>query len=148
MYGESPYRPLLDIRYPIVERKIQNWEDFNALWEYSFTQRMGIKDLSDKKILVSETTLYPKKDREKMAELIFEKHGFGGCMFEPQTILSLMCEGINTGLVVDSGECVSEVIPVVDGYIQDHAIRRLNLAGRHVTNYLVKLLMQSGYAFN
>lgn len=48
----------------------------------------------------------------------------------------------------DSGDGVSHVIPVVDGYIITHAIRRLNLAGRDVTKYLVRLLMQSGYAFN
>lgn len=43
---------------------------------------------------------------------------------------------------------MSHVIPVVDGFIMDHAIQRLNLAGRDVTKYLVRLLMQSGYAFN
>ena len=43
---------------------------------------------------------------------------------------------------------MSHAIPVVEGFIQTHAIRRLNLAGRHITNYLVKLLMQRGYAFN
>ncbi len=40
------------------------------------------KDLSAKKILVTEAALNPKKNREKMAELIFEKYGFGGCYFE------------------------------------------------------------------
>ena len=59
-----------------------------------------------------------------------------------------MCEGQTTGLVFDSGDGVSHVIPVFEGYIQTHGIRRLNLAGRHVTNYLVRLLMRSGYAFN
>ena len=62
--------------------------------------------------------------------------------------LALMCEGLSTGIVLDSGDGVSHVIPVVEGYIQKHAVTRLNLAGRHVTNYLVRLLMQSGYAFN
>ena len=63
-------------------------------------------------------------------------------------MLSLVAEGESTGLVFDSGDGVSHAIPVIDGYVQQHAIRRLNLAGRHVTNYLVKLLMQRGYAFN
>lgn len=63
-------------------------------------------------------------------------------------MLSLVAEGESTGLVFDSGDGVSHAIPVVDGYVQEHAVRRLNLAGRHVTNYLVKLLMQRGYAFN
>ena len=69
-------------------------------------------------------------------------------MFETQALLSLMCEGHTTGVVFDSGDGVSHVIPVYQGYIQSHCIRRLNLAGRHVTNYLVRLLMLSGYAFN
>ena len=59
-----------------------------------------------------------------------------------------MGEGCTTGVVFDSGDGVSHVIPVVEGFVQSFAIRRLNLAGRHVTNYLVRLLMLSGYAFN
>jgi len=44
---------------------------------------MGIKkDLSEKKIFVTEAALNPKKNREKIAELIFEKLGFSGCYFE------------------------------------------------------------------
>lgn len=84
MFGDeaSPYRALLDITYPIDEGRVRNWDDFSALWEYTFKTRMGIKDLSDKKILVTEAALNPKKNREKMAELIFEKHGFAGCLFE------------------------------------------------------------------
>jgi len=83
-----------------------------------------------------------------MAEMIFEKLGFEGCMFESQALLSLMAEGHDTGLVFDSGDGVSHVIPVTHGMVQRHAIKRLNLAGRHVTNYLVRLLMLRGYAFN
>lgn len=151
MYADeaSPYRALLDITYPIDEGRVRDWNDFEALWNYTFHNKMGMpKDLSDRKILVTEAALNPKKNREKMTELIFEKHGFGGCMFESQALLSLMCEGCTTGIVFDSGDGVSHVIPVVEGYVQPHSIRRLNLAGRHVTNYLVRLLMQSGYAFN
>lgn len=80
--------------------------------------------------------------------MLFEEHNFGACLFETQALLSLMAEGKSTGLVFDSGDGVSHVIPVVDGYIFQHAIQRLNLAGRHITNYLVKLMTLRGYAFN
>ena len=83
-----------------------------------------------------------------MAEHLFEKHNFGACLFETQALLSLMAEGQSTGLVFDSGDGVSHVIPVIDGYIPRPAIQRLNLAGRHITNYLVKLLTIRGYAFD
>ena len=145
MYGDevTPFRALLEVSYPIEEGRVKNWEDFAKLWEYTLHSRMGIsKDgLGEKKMLVTEAALNPKKNREKMAELIFERYGFGGCMFESQALLSLMADGCTTGLVFDSGDGVSHVIPVVEGYVQAHAVRRLNLAGRHVTNYLVRLLM-------
>ena len=59
-----------------------------------------------------------------------------------------MAEGNTTGAVLDSGDGVSHVIPVYEGIVQVDNIRRLNIAGRHVTEYLIKLLMLRGYAFN
>jgi actin-related protein 2 len=142
MFGDeaSPYRALLDITYPVAHGKVDNWDDFMQLWEYTFTKKMGIKDFTGKRILVTEAALNPRKNREKMAELIFEHFNFSHCIFESQAVLSLMCEGHSTGIVFDSGDGVSHVIPVVDGYIMDHAVTRLNLAGRDVTKYLNKLL--------
>lgn len=115
MYGDeaAPYRALLDIQYPITEGRVRNWDDFNNLWEYTFKKKMGIRDFPNSRILVTEAALNPPKNREKMAELIFEHHGFGHCLFETQAVLSLMCEGHNTGIVLDSGDGVSHVIPVV-----------------------------------
>ena len=49
---------------------------------------------------------------------------------------------------MDSGDGVTHTIPVVDGYILDNYIGRLNVAGRHVTEYMIKLLLLRGYAFN
>ena len=109
---------------------------------------MGIKDFPNSRLLVTEAAMNTMANREKMAELIFESHNFGHCMFQTQAVLSLMSEGLSTGIVMDSGDGVSHVIPVVEGYIQMHAKQRLDLSGRHVTNYLVKLLNQQGYAFN
>lgn len=79
---------------------------------------------------------------------MFEKFNFGGVAFEYQAILTLMAEGNTTGAVMDSGDGVSHVIPVFEGIVQMDAIKRLNIAGRHVTDYLIKLLMIRGYAFN
>jgi len=59
-----------------------------------------------------------------------------------------MAEGNTTGIVLDSGDGVSNVIPVYEGMIQGDNIARLNVAGRSVTDYLIKLLMLRGYSFN
>ena len=59
-----------------------------------------------------------------------------------------MAEGNTTGAVMDAGDGVSHVIPVYEGIVQMDAIKRLNMAGRHVTDYLIKLLQIRGYSFN
>jgi actin-related protein 2 len=53
-----------------------------------------------------------------------------------------------SGVVVDTGDGVTHVVPVYDGFVPQHLIRRLDVAGRHITQYLIKLLMLRGYAFN
>ena len=50
-----------------------------------------------------------------------------------QALMSLFAEGLLTSCLLDSGDGVTHVIPVVDGTILSHAIRRSNVAGRHIT---------------
>ncbi|UYV70545.1 hypothetical protein LAZ67_7003456 [Cordylochernes scorpioides] len=56
--------------------------------------------------------------------------------------------GIQTGVVVDSGDGVTHICLVYSGYTLKHLTRRLDIAGRDVTKYLTKLLLLHGYAFN
>jgi len=52
-----------------------------------------------------------------MGEIMFERYGFGGVLFEYQALLTLMAEGQRTGAVLDAGDGVSHVIPVYEGII-------------------------------
>ena len=73
---------MLDIKYPVAHGAVQDWDDFTKLWEYTFKERMGIKKISESKLLVTEAALNPKGNRQKMASIIFDYFGFEGCMFE------------------------------------------------------------------
>lgn len=126
---------------------VRNWEDMLHVWDHTFYERLKI-DPKECKILLTEPPLNPLKNREKMVETMFEKYQFDGVYIAIQAVMTLYAQGLMTGVVVDSGDGVTHIVPVFDGFALPHLTRRLDVAGRDVTRYLIKLLLLRGYAFN
>jgi actin-related protein 2 len=98
--------------------------------------------------MLTEAVMNPQANRKKMVETMFEKYGFQSCYVAVQAVLTLYAQGLLTGVVVDSGDGVTHIVPVYEGFALPHLTRRLDVAGRDVTRYLIKLLLLRGYAFN
>ncbi|RVW45218.1 Actin-related protein 2 [Vitis vinifera] len=145
--GCAELRHQLDISYPVNNGIVQNWDDMGHIWDHAFFKELKI-DPTECKILLTDPPLNPSKNRERMVETMFEKYNFAGVFIQIQAVLTLYAQGLLTGLVIDSGDGVTHVVPVVDGYSFPHLTKRMNVAGRHITSYLVDLLSRRGYAMN
>jgi actin-related protein 2 len=140
-------RSYLEMSYPMENGIVRNWDDMIHLWDYTFDS-LNISDFASHKILLTEPAMNPKKNRERMLQVMFEKYGFGSAYIAIQAVLTLYAQGLQTGVVIDSGDGVTHIVPVYDGYSLPHLVKRLDVAGRDITRYLIKLLLLRGYAFN
>jgi len=144
----SELRSMLEVSYPMENGIVRNWEDMISLYMYTFgPEKLNINP-SECKLLLTEPPMNPTKNRERMVEVMFEQFEFFGLYIAIQAVLTLYAQGLQTGVVVDSGDGVTHICPVFDGFALPHLTRRLDIAGRDITRYLIKLLLLRGYAFN
>ena len=84
-------RPSLDVKYPVTEGIVTDWEDMLHLWNYTFHEKMGI-DPKEHKILLTEPPMNPKKNRKKLLETMFEVYGFSHVNVSIQATLTLYAQ--------------------------------------------------------
>jgi actin-related protein 2 len=140
-------RSMLQITYPLENGIVKSWDDILHVWDYTFDQKLKVNP-EECRILLTEPPLNPKKNREKMLEVMFEKYRFKGAYVAIQAMLTLYAQGLLTGVVVDSGDGVTHIVPVYEGFALPHLTKRIDVAGRDITHYLIRLLLYRGYAFN
>jgi centractin len=99
-------------------------------------------------VLLTEPPLNPRSNRDTAAQILFETFNVPALYTSVQAVLSLYASGRTTGIVLDSGDGVSHAVPVYDGFAIPNSIRRIDVAGRDVTEYLQIQLRKAGYIFH
>ncbi|KAI8322270.1 Actin/actin-like protein [Martensiomyces pterosporus] len=140
-------RGLLKINYPLEHGVVNDWDDMEKIWSYIYNDEL--KTLSEEHpVLLTEAPLNPSSNREQAAQIFFETFNVPAFYTSIQAVLSLYASGRTTGIVLDSGDGVTHAVPVFEGFALSHAIRRIDIAGRDVTEYLQVLLQKAGYNFH
>jgi len=142
----SPQGGILSLNYPIKKGIVTSWDDMEKIWHHTFFNELRV-DPEDHSILLTESPSNPKANREQMTQIMFETFHVPAMYISIQAVLSLYASGRTTGMVLDAGHGVCHTVPIFDGYALPHAISRLGIAGKDLTEYLMRILKERGHDF-
>ncbi|XP_006873711.1 PREDICTED: uncharacterized protein LOC102839792 [Chrysochloris asiatica] len=132
--------------YPVLNRGVvSDWDALEVLWQHLFYCRLGVQP-EELAVLVADSPISPRTNREKVAEILFERFHVPAMQTVHQALLTLYAYGRTTGLVLGSGHGTSYVAPILTGDLAPLDTYRLDVAGCDLTEYLAQLLLAGSHS--
>eukprot|EP01084_Bolivina_argentea_P162922 283479_1 len=132
-------RGILSLKYPIENGITHNWDDLEKIWHHTFYEELRVAP-EEHTVLLTQITGTPKVNTEKSIQIMFETFDIPAYSVADTAILTLYASGLTTGVAVESGYSVTQIVPCYEGVSLYSKTCRLDIGGAHVSKYLIQIL--------
>ncbi|XP_050367435.1 actin-related protein 4 [Argentina anserina] len=136
-------RDHMEVLSPIKDGVVVDWDAVESIWDHAFRDCLLV-DPKEHPMLLAEPSFNSQQQRERTAELMFEKYKVPALFMAKNAVLTSFASGRATSLVVDSGGGSTTVAPVHDGYVLQKAVSSSPIGGDFLTDCLTKSLESKG----
>ncbi|KAF0924538.1 hypothetical protein E2562_010178 [Oryza meyeriana var. granulata] len=136
-------RDHMEVISPMKDGTVTDWDIVDNIWNHAFRQRLLINP-EEHPMLIAEPSTNTGQQREKAAELMFEKYKVPALFLAKNAVLTSFASGRATSLVVDSGGGSTVVAAVHDGYVLQKSVATSPIGGEFLTDCMMKSLESKG----
>ncbi|CAA6666619.1 unnamed protein product [Spirodela intermedia] len=136
-------RDYMEVVSPIKDGIVVDWDIVDNIWDHAFRERLLI-DPKEHPMLLAEPSSNSAQQRERTAEIMFEKYKVPALFLAKNAVLTSFASGRATSLVVDSGGGSTTVAAVHDGYVLQKAVATSPVGGEFLTECMMKCLENRG----
>lgn len=136
--------------YPIKNGIITDFYEIQNFFNNIFENNLRVLP-QDCKFFITQPIFNPKDKMEELARFMFDyRYGYEvpALYIGNQAVLSLLSKGISTGFSLESGEGVTQLVPVYEGFALKYAAEKFSLSGRDLSEFMLSLLREKHYRFS
>ena len=136
-------RGVMKISHPISRGTIMDWDAYYSILTHIFYNELRI-DPEQANILYAENCMTTPETKQFIARVFLETYKCKSVYIANSPILALVSAGLVTGIIIESGEGLTRIVPIYEGKIIEHAVQTMSLAGLDVNENLKALLLRTG----
>ncbi|KAB2050290.1 hypothetical protein ERO13_A13G215300v2 [Gossypium hirsutum] len=136
-------RDHMEVVSPLKDGVVVDWDIVDSIWDHALKDCLLV-DPKEHPMLLAEPSSNTQQQRERTAELMFEKYKVPALFLAKNAVLTSFASGRATSVVVDSGGGSTTVAPVHDGYVLQKAVSSSPIGGEFLTDCLMKSLESKG----
>ncbi|XP_019446282.1 PREDICTED: actin-related protein 4-like [Lupinus angustifolius] len=136
-------RDHMEVLSPLKNGVVVDWNIVDNIWDHALRECLLV-DPKERPMLLAEPCSNTQEQRERTAELMFEKYQVPALFLARNAVLTSFASGRATSLVIDCGGGSTTVAPVLDGYVLHKGVTTSPIGGDFLTECLMKSLEGKG----
>lgn len=137
----------LNLVYPVEQGYVSDWPTIETMLSHVVKEELKTFP-EEHPLLLSETPFNDDASRQTLTEIVFQNLNFPCLYLQKQEVLSTYAVERTTGLVFNSGEGITNAVPVYEGFAVPDAMEQLKLAGQDLTQFLFSILREKESELN
>ncbi|OHT12430.1 Actin, cytoplasmic [Tritrichomonas foetus] len=141
---------VLNLSHPVRHGIVKNWDHLELIVQHSLLNALKADPAEHPAFFVDaiDGVSYCREQREKIAQIMFEKFNTPSLYFQASDTLTLLSAGRTSGIVLDSGEGITSITAIFDDYKIPQSFQHNKIGGYTLTSYLMKKLNKDQILFH